>query len=521
MTVMNVSAVRFFKSNENDPPYYWCWQIAYWFFWALISFSAYLNEKSLSDNHTDHIVCNLISVSFSLFLTHCFLRPVYWWLSRLSWSCSKKIVGFLVAAHLCVWAICGVYKVTFYFLVSPSSALEDASFVMMFVFQIVLILWGFIYHDWTWKTVRQDRIELENPIYYVLCQVAIWFVFVGFWYTLFLSKEGFENNYGDFFKLWMQLYVCIGILISHGVLRTYCRRLITLGLGPIGKVILSFAVLFLCVLLGLLIDLACITWATVEIPPRSPVEVLISIFIRYVIFVIWMLGYMAWLNWQQKQSELTRRLQLEASFRDAQLSGLKQQLNPHFIFNTLNSLRALIVKDPQVARKMVTGISNVLRYSLYESEKNVVPLEQEVEIVKDYLQIELLRYDSRIELTWDIDEPLLSIMVIPLCLQTLVENAIKHTINQYSEGIFIHIEAQIREESLHIIVENKGRIIPSERSGIGLKNTTERLALIFGDQASLSLTQKQEEVVQAKIIIPLSGSISKPSEEKPPTGDAV
>ncbi len=518
---MNIGAVRFFKSNENDPPYYWCWQIAYWFFCGFISFSMYLSDKRLSDDHADYLIWDLIVVSSCLFFSHCFLRPVYWWLSRLSWSCSKKIVGFVSAIHVCVWMVFGVLKGIFGFFVSSSHALENSSYITMTIIVfVVLILWGLIYHHWTWKTNQQNRIDPEKSGYYVLCQIGVWLVFVGFWYALFHSNEEFIIIYETFFKIWMKLYFCIGILVTHCLLRPYCRRLITLKMDPIGKVVLSFAMIFVCVMLGLIIGDACLSWATIEVPQRSAVEFIISCFIRYMIYVMWMLGYMAWLNWQQKQNELTRRLQLEASFREAQLSGLKQQLNPHFIFNTLNSLRALIVKDPQVARKMVTGISNLLRYSLYESEKDVVPLEQEVEIVKDYLEIELLRYDNRIELTWDIDEPLLSVMVIPLCLQTLVENAIKHTINQYSDGIFILIKAKIREESLHIIVENKGRIVASDRSGIGLKNTKERLALIFGDQASLSLTQKQEEVVQAKIIIPLSASTTIQPEEKPPTGDA-
>ncbi len=521
MTVMSVSAVRFLKSNENDPPYYWCWQIAYWFCWALIFFSAYLNGKPLNDNHTDYLIFSVTFISSCLLFTHCFLRPFYWRLSRWNWSCSQKIIGYFLAIHLSVWGIVGVFKVIFRFFVSSEDAPVNVSLNSILIVHVVLILWGLIYHYWAWKVYQEDRIKPENPKYYVFCHLASWMVFICFWYALFLSKEGFDNPYVDFFKAWMRLYFCMGILITHCILRPYCRALINLRLGPVGKVMLSFAMLYMCVALGLFIGFAWYTWATVDFPPRNTEESLIVFLIHYAVYAMWMLGYMAWLNWLQKQSELTRRLQLEASFREAQLSGLKQQLNPHFIFNALNSLRALIVKDPQIARKMVTGISNLLRYSLYESEKDVVPLEQEVEIVKDYLDIELLRYDGRIELTWDIGEPLLSIKVIPLCLQTLVENAIKHTINQYSDGIFIHIQAQIREESLHLIVENKGRIVTSERNGIGLKNTTERLALIFGEQANLSLTQKQEEVVEAKIIIPLSGSIPKPSEENAPIGDAV
>ncbi len=199
-----------------------------------------------------------------------------------------------------------------------------------------------------------------------------------------------------------------------------------------------------------------------------------------------------------RQSELSRALQV------AELRLLKSQLNPHFLFNCLNSVRALIADDPAGAQKAVTQLARILRYTLTAGQEEIVTLERELEIVADYLELESLRHGERLRIERAIAAEARGMHIPVMTLQTVVENAIKHGIAELPQGGALRISATVREHTLIIEVENTRPDSPSRplSQGVGLRNATERLRLLFGTQAVLDLDLSRPDVALARIRIP-------------------
>ena len=201
------------------------------------------------------------------------------------------------------------------------------------------------------------------------------------------------------------------------------------------------------------------------------------------------------------------RLRLAASVKEAELRALKSQINPHFIFNSLNSLRALIDEDPARARQAVTQLANLLRYSLQSGQLETVPFEEELGIVNDYLALEQVRHEERLRLRLDVAPETLQLPVPPMLLQTLVENAVKYGISRRPEGGEIAIVARCDLGVLRIQVTNPGELAApaagaSTSTGVGLRNAAERLRLLFGEQATLQLRAAAPGLVVAEAAIP-------------------
>jgi len=199
-----------------------------------------------------------------------------------------------------------------------------------------------------------------------------------------------------------------------------------------------------------------------------------------------------------------RTLEMRLALHEAQLRSLEAQVNPHFLFNSLNTIRGMIVEDPTVAQDMVTRLANILRYNLQLEKTSTVPLEREIEVVADYLAIESIRFDDRLTVRMEIQPAAAQAHVPSMLVQTLVENAVKHGIGARTEGGEIVIRASIRNGDLALEIVNSGQLsAPSERSTqIGLINARERLRLLYGEHASLRLENRDAATVAAMVSIP-------------------
>ncbi len=204
------------------------------------------------------------------------------------------------------------------------------------------------------------------------------------------------------------------------------------------------------------------------------------------------------------------QLRLATEVKEAELRALKSQVNPHFIFNALNSLRALIDEDPARARLAVTQLANLLRYSLQSAQAEAVPFEDELRVVNDYLALEQVRHEERLRLRLDIAPETLGLAVPPLVLQTLVENAVKYGISPRPEGGEIAIVARCENGQLTLRVTNPGELASTppaaatgRSTGLGLKNAAERLRLFFGDRATLRLRAEPSALVVAEVSVPV------------------
>jgi two-component system, LytTR family, sensor kinase len=203
------------------------------------------------------------------------------------------------------------------------------------------------------------------------------------------------------------------------------------------------------------------------------------------VLVLWSSVYLSIKQWQQAAQERERLLRAETEIREARLSALRYQLNPHFLFNSLNAVSTLVLDgNAPAATRMLAQIGELLRTSLDNEVMQEVPLAQEMVFTKQYLAIEQTRLGERLRVDLTIDSETLDALVPNMLLQPLVENAVRHGVVPLVEGGKIAIATGIHEGRLRIVIRNSGRRGAEKQnetgSGIGLSNTTERLKTLYG-----------------------------------------
>jgi len=230
-------------------------------------------------------------------------------------------------------------------------------------------------------------------------------------------------------------------------------------------------------------------------------------FIFSIIMLAWTVIYFGvhyFNNWNQAEVE---KWKLVAEMKDAQLGSLKSQINPHFVFNTINNIRALILEDAEKAREMLLNFSDLFRYSLQNTAQTQVTLEDELEMVKQYFELLSIQFEDKLQYKITVDEGLEEVNIPPMMLQLLIENAVKHGISQFKDGGTILVDINQQNNVLNLKVTNTGSLSTSaqlnEKLGVGLKNIEKRLELLYNGTASLQLKELDRQV-EASIQIPLS-----------------
>lgn len=222
----------------------------------------------------------------------------------------------------------------------------------------------------------------------------------------------------------------------------------------------------------------------------------------------WSALYFGIKAWQAWEAERERALQAQALAHQAQLEALRYQLNPHFLFNALNSIRASIDEDSRRARQMITEFSEFLRYSLDQSRAGPVPLREEITAIRNYLAIEQIRFEDRLVVTFAVEPAAEEYRLPGFLLHPLVENAIKHGLNHASAPLRINLTARVHNGTLHLEVANTGHLpaeTNSSHTGIGLSNVQKRLAQLFPGQSRFSISE-QDGWIRAVIEIHQSDS---------------
>src|ERR1035437_3228457 len=230
------------------------------------------------------------------------------------------------------------------------------------------------------------------------------------------------------------------------------------------------------------------------------------------VILVWLLIYFTVHLFENYKRVEIESLIWEAAVKDFELKTLKSQLNPHFMFNAMNSIRALIEEDPENAKAALTRLSNILRYSLKMERNETVPLDEEMQTVTDYLALEAVRFEERLKYELIIDPRSGKIEIPPMMIQTLVENGIKHGITKRTEGGKITVNSKMNGSFLIIQIKNSGQI--NEESlrhskGFGIDNTKQRLNLLYGDKAVFTIKNESPDVVLAEIKIPIGGTLNE------------
>jgi hypothetical protein len=285
-----------------------------------------------------------------------------------------------------------------------------------------------------------------------------------------------------------------GLWLATGVLRTLALRRdwFALGTGPlllrlaVGVVLGAFAVQFFA-RAAILIGAAMGAFQIVRGDAYGVREVLMYAVQVAVILWLWVAAWAGWhLLRHRRQSEIAR-LRAESQRNALELDALRARLNPHFVFNALNNVRALINEDPARAREVVTRLSNILRHALEHSQRESASLAEELAVVDDYLAVESVHYEERLRVHRDIARDVLDAQLPPMLLQLLVENAIKHGIARTPGGGELGLSAWRNAGKLAIEVSNPGRVEhrPGAGHGVGLAYLRARLAREAGNSFEL------------------------------------
>ena len=223
------------------------------------------------------------------------------------------------------------------------------------------------------------------------------------------------------------------------------------------------------------------------------------------IILVWISIYYLWHYIENSRNTKIDSVKMESLVKELQLKTIKAHINPHFIFNALNSIRALVDENPERARTAITELSNILRSSMQAEKTETTTLEKELSIVKDYLELEQIRFEDRLKVEYEIDEDTLDQQVPPMMLQTLVENAIKHGISKQVNGGFIKVTSDFTDHHHELVVENTGRLnTKNSTEGFGIVSTINRLKLLYGNDADFEIKNINGNMVKARVILPVT-----------------
>ena len=341
----------------------------------------------------------------------------------------------------------------------------------------------------------------KRRIYWTL-QIIGWTLLIMFEYVPYALEYGFDT--GTFYTAIVN--ILLGIFLTH-IYRLVIRKWNWSSL-PLPR--LAMRVLCSVLLLGLIMTLV-----NQPLDRKYLAENLVNqpyVFWNYYStwcknLLGWILSYTVYHYVEQTRLADYEKIMLRMSMREAEAKVLRSQLNPHFTFNALNSIRALVFEDPAKAQISITQLSNILRNSLLADRRKTVDLQEELKTVEDYLELEKVRYEERLRYTITANAQAVYWQVPPMMLQTLVENGIKHGVSKEMGGGFVDLHAEIEDDVLFITIRNSGNLVStdsttSESGGVGLKNTAERLSILYGKGATFRIFQESEKIVCSEVRIP-------------------
>jgi sensor histidine kinase YesM len=341
---------------------------------------------------------------------------------------------------------------------------------------------------------------------YWKCQLIGWFVASLYWQYTGYEGEGFLISLALlYFVSDVFFYILLTHIYRNLALKNGWNKL---PLNELAKRIIPSIILlglaFMIVTLGKIYVIQLIVFTDNVQPLRQFIKLnWLQIFMAGIrLMSIWVLAYHLYHYAQREINIAKENARLAIMTKDAQLNNLSAQLNPHFFFNSINNIKALVIEDPIAARRAIDLLAELLRTSLYRSDFLLIPLKEEISLVRDYLELEKLRLEERLQQCIEVDEDLGSNLVPRLSIQTLVENAIKHGINKQIEGGLVKVKVMQVAEGIEISVQNPGKLDRTKSmEGVGLKNLKERIDLQFKEKGKFHIEQRNG-IVLSTLLIP-------------------
>jgi two-component system, LytTR family, sensor kinase len=344
----------------------------------------------------------------------------------------------------------------------------------------------------------ESKTGSKNLVYWC-AQVVGWSI-----YGFLLILATYANRPADLsFVLLVNIFVYLLLAISL----THLMRVFFIYKGWLGFKLTPLVprIFVLSFIFAILLTLStnCLYFFTKPISEfhegLSVLKLMIQVLANMLLLLFWNALYFLYHFFIITRKQELDNLSIVSLKNEIELRNLRTQLNPHFLFNSLNAIRALIEIEPAKAKSAVTILSNLLRNSLVCSKLKFVSMEEEVEMVTNYLDLEKLRFEERLEIRWEIDSDLKRFVFPPFCLQTMVENAVKHGVSKLIDGGVITIKAYKQGGNVCLEVINTGVLASEIDLGIGVKNIRRRLDIQYNGKASFELFQTAHEV-HSKIV---------------------
>jgi two-component system, LytTR family, sensor kinase len=361
-----------------------------------------------------------------------------------------------------------------------------------------------------------DPLKLQQQPFFDDKNRAFWILQSAGWIGYFLLRtlSGIANNMGWSFVFHTALLTGTGYSLTLLMAAVY-RRLIRL------RPLFTWISSILIVLVAASAFSAIETWshATFVRPGSSPqgLQFLGAILLNFSLLIAWSALYYSINYYLMLEQQTDRLLRLQNQASSAQLAMLRYQLNPHFLFNTLNSISTLVLlKQTERANAMLSRLSSFLRYTLVNEPTGEVTVTQEVETLKLYLEIEKMRFEDRLRPHFDIDQGAARARLPSLLLQPLVENAIKYAVTPQEEGADISITAKRNGDRVLITVVDTGPgaedhwVKAQQSTGVGLANIRDRLAQAYGDDHRFETQTNIRGGFSVIIEIPYQTEIEEP-----------
>jgi two-component system, LytTR family, sensor kinase len=347
-----------------------------------------------------------------------------------------------------------------------------------------------------------------HPVYW-LCQALFWF---GLWVTSWLASKTDLNFHQSDVQFWIQtcLYA-FGISDTHFIRCLYhWRRWWQLSWLSLLPRIFGICALLSCINSFLSNRMVVINMQMPSSLEQLPVSsMVIAATQSGITLVAWSAIYLLYQYQRRFKDSEVARLELNSAIKEAQLQALRFQVNPHFLFNCLNTIRSLVDENPHKAREAITKLSELLRASLRTSEKKVIPLREELHAVEAYLMLEKFRYEERLTVEMFVDPSAMETLLPPFLIQTLMENALKHGDYLAKNRRLVSCRISTIQEKVKIVVANPGSLnVDQPGNGTGLINATERLKMIYGLNAHLRLYASDDKKVTAEVELPRLWQIS-------------
>jgi Putative regulator of cell autolysis len=338
-----------------------------------------------------------------------------------------------------------------------------------------------------------------------------WLTNAAGWFTFLLLSGLFFSSLSDQFTLGtlaIQLFAWCYYVPASGLIRHLIHRSQWFERKQHGRLIIKLVVVtFLLAFVGqflvslfMMYGLHIMTWQTYSMTILS-----FTVAQYWIVLSVWTLLYLVIGHYRANRRQQLREIELTSALHKNELLALKAQLNPHFIFNCLNNMRAMTLENAATTRTMITHLSEILKYSFRFSEQSEVTVRDELQHIRNYLALEDIHFEQRLSHNITVSDDTLDAKIPPMSIQLLVENAIKHGIAIRPQGGHINIDITRIKDELTVSVVNDGQLRENQAStGIGLNNLRQRLKLMYPGQARFTLSNQGDDCVSAKLLIPFT-----------------